>query len=110
MNGMQMLIAKTLLLAMVLAAPSLVATAPAASAQQVQLTQVYPDLPGVKTPEEAEQAKVVVCEQTVIHHENHPTFGREYETVNNCHKGNGPTFQSRNSPLSIERQLRGFNY
>ncbi len=103
-----MLARQTLLLTLALASPLVVI--PVAWAQQAQPSQPYFDLPGVKTPEEAEQAKVVVCEQTVIHHENHPTFGDEYETVNNCHKGDGPTFQSRNTPRSIERQLRGFNY
>lgn len=103
-----MLVRQILLLTLALA--SLPFVAPTAFAQQAQPSQPYFDLPGVKTPEEAEQAKVVVCEQTVVHHENHPTHGEEYETINNCRKGNGPVFQSRNSPRSIERQLRGFNY
>lgn len=88
--------------------------APPAAAESsgapLQLAQAYTDLPGVKTPEEAEQAKVVVCEQSVIRVLRNPTYGPRYRTVNNCRRGNGPVFQSYRTPLSIERQLRGFNY
>jgi hypothetical protein len=108
---MQMLIPQALFLALSLIASGTPAIADTAvSAPPLHVAQVYTDLPGVKTPEEAEEAKTVVCEQTVVHHDNNPTYGEEYETINNCRKGNGPVFQSRNSPRSNERQLRGFNY
>ena len=64
----------------------------------------------MKTQEEAEQAKVVVCEQSVIEIDGNPTYGPRYQTVNNCRKGDGPVFQSPRSPRSIYRQLRGLNY
>ncbi|WP_139093140.1 hypothetical protein [Pararhizobium polonicum] len=103
-----MLIPQAVLLSMALIAADIppVAVLPA----PVQLAQVYTDLPGVKTPEEAEDAKRVFCEQSVIKAEGHPTFAPRYRTVNNCRRGNGPVFQSPGTPRSIERQLRGLDY
>lgn len=80
------------------------------STAPVQLAQVYTDLPGVKTPEDAFDAKRIYCEQTVIKRDGYPTFAPRYRTVNNCRQGDGPVFQSPGTPRSIERQLRGLDY
>ncbi|MCV9962204.1 hypothetical protein OIU34_09865 [Pararhizobium sp. BT-229] len=106
-----MLIPKTLLLSLALIGQSVLPAVAEPSLAPVQFGQVYTDLPGVKTQEEAEQEKVVVCEQSVVRLRGYPTYGlQRYQTVNNCRKGNGPVFQSPRTPPSIERQLRGFNY
>ena len=105
-----MLIAQTVLFALALAASALPANAASPTLAPVQFAQAYNDLPGVKPPEEAEDAKRIFCEQSVIEIEGHPTYGPRYQTVNNCRKGDGPVFQSPRSPRSIERQLRGLNY
>lgn len=76
----------------------------------VRLAQVFTDLPGVVTQEEAEDRDRIFCEQTVVKREGNPTRGERYRTVNNCRRGNGPVFTSPRTPLSLERQKRGLDY
>jgi hypothetical protein len=104
-----MLTLQTIFLSTTLALGGLPAATPLSPAP-VELAQVYTDLPGVKTPEEAFDATRIYCEQTVVEREGHPTFAPRYRTINNCRKGNGPVFQSPGTPRSIERQLRGLDY
>jgi hypothetical protein len=105
-----MLILQTVFLSASLVLPGVPATAAPLSTTPVQLAQVYTDLPGVKTPEEAFDAKRIYCEQTVVERKGNPTFAPRYRTINNCRQGNGPVFQSPGTPRSIERQLRGLDY
>ncbi len=105
-----MLIPQAVILSMALIASALPAAAASPWLEPVQPAQFYTDLPGVKSPEEAEDAKRIICEQSVVEIHGNPTYGQRYRTVNNCRQGNGPVFQSLRSPRSIERQLRGLNY
>ncbi|MBP1857766.1 hypothetical protein [Rhizobium herbae] len=105
-----MLIPQAAFLSMALLASVLPANAGSSWLEPVQPGQFYTDLPGVKSPEEAEDAKRIICEQSVVEIHGNPTHGQRYQTVNNCRKGDGPVFQSPRSPRSIERQLRGLNY
>ncbi|WP_426230940.1 hypothetical protein [Pararhizobium sp. DWP3-4] len=105
-----MLTLQTVFLSTSLVLSAVPAVAAPLSTAPVELAQVYTDLPGVKTPEEAFDAKRIYCEQTVVEREGHPTFAPRYRTINNCRQGDGPVFQSPGTPRSIDRYMRGLDY
>jgi len=104
-----MLIPKAVLFSMALIVSAHPAAAGSVSPEPLQFAQVFSDLPGVTTQEQAEDAKRLKCEQVLV--KRHITsLDPVYDTVNSCRRGDGPAFRSMRLPPSIERQLRGFNY
>ncbi|HXV30557.1 MAG TPA: hypothetical protein VD840_09520 [Sinorhizobium sp.] len=78
-----------------------------------RLAQSFRDLPGVRPLDPIKEGDDVVCEQVFIDRYGpfEPSHGQpRYDTVYRCRKGNGPVFQSRRLPPSLERQKRGLDY
>ena len=104
-----MLIPKAVLFSMALIVSVHPAAAGSVSPEPLQFAQVFSDLPGVTTQEQAENAKRLKCEQVLV--KRHitsldPVYGyRQFLPPRRrpCLPVDAP------SP-SIERQLRGFNY
>lgn len=73
------------------------AAAGSVSPEPLQFAQVFNDLPGVTTQEQAEEAKRLKCEQVLV--KRHVTsLDPVYDTVNSCRRGDGPAFRSMRLP------------
>ncbi len=106
--GMKILPPALLLL---LAPVSLQAQVVADESWSIEMAQFFTDLPGVQPQAPLNAPSEVVCEQIVQRRAGvEPTNGERYNILNSCSRDGGPTFQSPQLPLSLEREKRGFDY
>jgi hypothetical protein len=99
---------------LLLAAPAAVAAADhlvAGRGQEVEIAQVFNDLPGVQPQDILNAPNKVVCEQIIERRPGvEPTHGPLYHVLNSCSSENGPVFRSPLLPRSLERLKRGLPY